>query len=194
MKPAETGEKLVVTQESGELAGTYLVLPNDNAFQLEGYALPELQASLLRDFVPGAFGEAQIVSITQAATYSGAEIFGGASQDTVEVFLVDWGARAMDTSLFTPVGGMRDDGNGFWRFGMAEYLVLVHNGEYVTETALMRTEIPPDGPGFLADVQRLLTNGGSAVTHWESHWALFYDRTTEEIYSVSTQPNMVSNE
>ena len=194
VKPGEAGEKLVVTQESGELAGTYLVLPNDNAFQLEGYALGELQASLLRDFVPGAFGEAEIVSITQAATYSGAEIFGGASQDTVEVFLVDWGAQAMDTSLFTPVGGMRDDGNGFWRFGMAEYLVLVHNGEYVTETALMRTEIPPDGPGFLADVQRLLTNGGSAVTHWESHWALFYDRTTEEIYSVSTQPNMVSNE
>ena len=107
---------------------------------------------------------------------------------------MDWGAQAQDTSLFTPVGGMRDDGNGFWRFGMLEYLVLVHNGEYVTETAMMRTEIPPDGPGFAEDVRRIMASGGAAVTHWQSHPAIFYDRAAEEIYYVSTQPAIMSNE
>ena len=196
LKRVKPGETLVVEQKKdADLieAGTYLVLGNDNAFRLEGYALPNLQAQLDRDFVSGAFDEAEIVSITRAATYSGSEIFGDGSQDTVEVFLVDWGAQALDESLFQPKGGMTVDENGFWGFGLPDYLILVHNGEYVTKTAMLKTDAQPYASAFPKEVRQLLTSSSSAISQWSTHPAIFYDRAAGELYAVSTHPAQITN-
>ena len=109
---------------------------------------------------------------------------------TVELFCVVWGAMpAADAGLET-------ESDGLWHFPQETWLVVEHNGEYVTRSFVMvDSDAQPGDVAFADDVQEILTGLRSdiPVTTHTTHPAIFYDRTAEKLYAVSSRPNQTAN-
>lgn len=187
LKQVKPGETLVVKQTKDVdliAAGTYLVLPDDSAYCLENYLEDELKRQLAAlKYSEGTFGQPQVLSIVRQEMP--ADI-----GKTVELFRVTWGAKpAADAGLET-------EADGLWRFPQETWLVVEHNGEYVTRSfAMFDGDVRPGDEAFASSIQEILTGLRSdiPVTMHTTHPAIFYDRTAEKLYAVSTRPAQMAN-
>ena len=177
------GETLVVEQEkdSGLIeAGTYLVLPNDYAYRLDGY---------FRDWAEDWMAEQGIKDPDGTGLYVGPLTLVYTEEEadglTAEVFEADWGISKDIALPWMPIGaGGRWEGNRAW-------LVVEHSGASVTRSFVMLDSgAEPGVDTFASDLRFILSglSGSTPVTTHDTHPAIFYDRGTEELYAVSTQP------
>ena len=113
---------------------------------------------------------------------------------TWEVIAVDWDA-SITPEFQKPYPEYPDwSENGTWHYGIPTYLIVEHNGEYVTRTFAFSEAADPASEDFWREVERVLSGQRSdvAVTVHHTSPAMFYDRETGEIYSVSTQPSQAA--
>ncbi len=178
----------VVTQGTGDPwieAGTYLVLPSDNAFRLEDYFLPYIQNWMTEQ---GILSEGQDLTATdvRVGPFTLAHTYDRLTQDQpVLIFSVDWGIGEEDALGWMPI-----EADGYWE-GNRAWLAVEHDGETVIRTAVMLDsgDVPGDAT-FTSDLEAILNglNGHTPVMIHTTHPAIFYDRASGQLYAVHTQP------
>ena len=189
------GEVLVVEQAADENlipAGTYLVLPDDSAYRLENYVtdgLATIISNICRNgYAEGTIGTPEVRSIQRVDHSTDAYLAHtvGASLDTeTELFLVEWDAPVLVQDFQTRDGDRVE--NGRFIYHDPTYLMINYQNGMVVRTQT-------DTLGYADSALGVYSTENMLQMYPETHPAIFYDRGTEELYAVSTQPAIMGNE
>jgi len=180
---------LVVRNTGGSYlvdSGLYLVLPENNqAFHLKDYFetyAEGIRAERQRVAPKDGYGDIHYDGFDWVYTYpeeNGKELL---------VFLTDWSIAIENEQPTSLAGGMYVE-NGRWYWGYPVYLIVEHNGDYVTRTfVMMENDCFPGDETFTNDLNNRLANPSGITVH-STHPAIYYDSATGKLVAMHTSPN-----